>query len=77
MSTPNDTLAINIGSKNRSGVLSAMIHMKDNDTYTMAVFRADAGKWRRCSDDGMIGRYDGCPKPIKGGSIFLRSEVVL
>ena len=35
MSTPNDTLAINIGSKNRGGILFAKIHIEDNDTYTM------------------------------------------
>ena len=42
-STPNDTLAINVGSKNRSGTLSAMTHMNYNDTCAMAALRAEQG----------------------------------
>ena len=65
MSTPNNTLAINIGSKNRGGTLYATIHMDYNDTCTMAVLRADAGKELECSANGILGIMTVYPKPVK------------
>ena len=65
MSTLNNTLAINIGSENRVGMLYATIHMDYNDTCTMAVLRADAGKWLRCSANGILGVMTVYPKPVK------------
>ena len=34
VSTSSDTLAINVGLRNRTGNLFARIHTDDNDTYT-------------------------------------------
>lgn len=39
--------------------------MKDNDTCTMAVFRADAGKWLECSGIRHFGHYDCLPKHVE------------
>ena len=66
MSTPNDTLAINIGSKNRGGSLFAMMHMEDNDTCTMLCSVRMQGDW---SEYLYSGHYDGLPKPIKDNFI--------